>query len=57
MGVEAAKEDGMAGEIKGPRAVQKTEEDWSAVVKGDEEVIKDRYDGSLSGVKGSVGGS
>ena len=49
---EAAKEDVMVDKIKGHRAVQKTEEEWSVVIKGDKEVIEDEYDGGLSVVKG-----
>ncbi len=44
----------MVDQIEGRRADQETEEDWSVVIKGDKEVIKDKYDGSLSRVMGSV---
>ncbi len=40
---------------RGYRAVQKTQKDWSAVIEGNKEVIKDGYDGVLSGMAVSVG--
>ena len=51
MVIKAVKEDGM---VEGHRAVQETEEDKSAVIEGNKEVIKDRYDGSLGGMTGSI---
>ena len=52
---KAVKKDWMIDQIKGHQAVQETEEDWSAVIKGNREIIKQRYDGCLSRMTRSVG--
>ena len=38
---EAVEEDGVIDQVKCRRAVQKTAEDWFAVVEGNKEVVKD----------------
>ena len=48
-------QDRVMDQIEGRRAVQETEEDWSAVIEGNKEIIKGRYDGSLSRMTGSTG--